>query len=139
MIIIRRGLKERNGTELREHLASFGGSLGCQWVLDLDHIKAHSVPKLAEEMKRQPKAINIDEESSNSSDEDIKATKAQMWLIKERSDCFAWCAICLWSFLSFVVGCFSLDVLFIVFWWIFKDGFYVLTTIKCFFINKSVS
>ena len=47
-------------------------------MLDLDHIKAHSVPKLAEEMKRQPKAINIDEESSNSSDEDIKATKAQM-------------------------------------------------------------
>ncbi|GAY68516.1 hypothetical protein CUMW_264740 [Citrus unshiu] len=40
--------------------------------------RAHSVPKLAEEMKRQPKAINIDEESSNSSDEDIKATKAQM-------------------------------------------------------------
>ena len=53
---------------------------------DLDHIKAHmengilrvTVPKLAEEKKRQPKVINIDEESGNSSNEDIKATKAQM-------------------------------------------------------------
>ncbi|ESR44656.1 hypothetical protein CICLE_v10003184mg [Citrus x clementina] len=53
---------------------------------DLGHIKAHmvngilrvTVPKLAEEKKRQPKVINIHEESGNSSDEDIKATKAQM-------------------------------------------------------------
>ncbi|ESR44649.1 SHSP domain-containing protein [Citrus sinensis] len=36
------------------------------------------MPKLAEEMKRQPKAINVDEESGNSSNEDIKPTKAQM-------------------------------------------------------------
>ncbi|KDO37933.1 hypothetical protein CISIN_1g039719mg [Citrus sinensis] len=53
---------------------------------DLDHIKAHTengilrvtVPKLAEEKKRQPEVINIDEESCNSSNEDIKATKSQM-------------------------------------------------------------
>ena len=53
---------------------------------DLDHVKAHlengvlriTVPKLAEEKKRQPKVINIDEESRNSFGEDIKATKAQM-------------------------------------------------------------
>ncbi|KDO39514.1 hypothetical protein CISIN_1g042495mg [Citrus sinensis] len=54
--------------------------------VDLEHVKAHmkngilrvTVPKLAEEKKRQPKVINIDEESGNSSNEDIKATKAQM-------------------------------------------------------------
>ncbi|KDO35890.1 hypothetical protein CISIN_1g046675mg [Citrus sinensis] len=54
--------------------------------VDLEHAKAHlengvlriTVPKLAEEKKRQPKIINIDEESGNSFDEDIKATKAQM-------------------------------------------------------------
>ncbi|KAH9750219.1 SHSP domain-containing protein [Citrus sinensis] len=37
-----------------------------------------TVPKLAEEKKRQPEVINIDEESCNSSNEDIKATKSQM-------------------------------------------------------------
>ena len=37
-----------------------------------------TVPKLAEEKKRQPKVINIDEESGNSSGENSKATKAQM-------------------------------------------------------------
>ncbi|ESR44654.1 hypothetical protein CICLE_v10003244mg [Citrus x clementina] len=54
--------------------------------VDLEHVKAHmkngilrvTVPKLAEEKKRQPKVINIDEESGNSSNEDIKATKAQI-------------------------------------------------------------
>ncbi|KAK9217162.1 hypothetical protein WN943_005787 [Citrus x changshan-huyou] len=54
--------------------------------VDLEHVKAHlengvlriTVPKLAEEKKRQPKIININEESGNSFDEDIKATKAQM-------------------------------------------------------------
>ncbi|KAL5856424.1 hypothetical protein ACOSQ3_003882 [Xanthoceras sorbifolium] len=48
---------------------------------DLDHIKAHlqdgvlriTVPKFAEEKKRQPKVVNIAEEGS--SGEDIKATK----------------------------------------------------------------
>ena len=53
---------------------------------DLDHVKAHlengvlriTVPKLVEEKKRQPKVINIDEEPGNSSDEDVKAAKAQM-------------------------------------------------------------
>ncbi|KAK9217301.1 hypothetical protein WN943_005927 [Citrus x changshan-huyou] len=53
---------------------------------DLEHVKAHmengvlriTVPNLAGEQKRQPKVINIDEESGNSSGEVIKATKAQM-------------------------------------------------------------
>ncbi|ESR44650.1 hypothetical protein CICLE_v10003210mg, partial [Citrus x clementina] len=53
---------------------------------DLDHVKAHlengvlriTVPKLVEEKKRPPKVINIDEEPGNSSDEDVKAAKAQM-------------------------------------------------------------
>ncbi|XP_023904160.1 22.0 kDa class IV heat shock protein [Quercus suber] len=51
---------------------------------DLDHVKAHlengvlriTVPKFAEEKKRQPKVINIAVEGS--SGEDIKATKAEM-------------------------------------------------------------
>ncbi|XP_044489232.1 22.7 kDa class IV heat shock protein-like [Mangifera indica] len=49
---------------------------------DLEHVKAHledgvlriTLPKLAEEKKRQPKVINIAEGSS--SGEDVKATKA---------------------------------------------------------------
>ena len=51
---------------------------------DLDHVKAHlengvlriTVPKFAEEKKRQPKVINIAVEGS--SGEDIKATKAEI-------------------------------------------------------------
>lgn len=51
---------------------------------DLDHIKAHledgvlkiTVPKFAEEQRRQPKVIDIVEE--NSSGQDIKTTKAEM-------------------------------------------------------------
>ncbi|GMY04925.1 22.7 kDa class IV heat shock protein-like [Fagus crenata] len=50
---------------------------------DLDHVKAHledgvlriTVPKLAEEKRRQPKVINIASEEG-SSGEDIKASKA---------------------------------------------------------------
>lgn len=52
---------------------------------DLEHIKAHlengvlkiTVPKLAEEKKKQPKVINIAEETKTGG-EDIKATKAEM-------------------------------------------------------------
>ncbi|XP_052296488.1 22.7 kDa class IV heat shock protein-like [Citrus sinensis] len=52
---------------------------------DLEHVKAHqengvlriTVPKLAEEKKRQPNVINIDEESGTSYGEGTKATKAQ--------------------------------------------------------------
>ena len=54
---------------------------------DLEHVKAHlengvlriTMPKLAEEKRRQPKVISINEElAGNSFGEDIKATKAQM-------------------------------------------------------------
>ncbi|KAH9684858.1 SHSP domain-containing protein [Citrus sinensis] len=54
---------------------------------NLEHVKAHlengalriKVPELAEEKRRQPKVISINEEpAGNSSGEDIKATKAQM-------------------------------------------------------------
>lgn len=53
---------------------------------DLEHIKAHlengvlkiTVPKLAEETKKQTKVINIAEEGNSAGGEDIKATKAEM-------------------------------------------------------------
>ncbi|GAV63316.1 HSP20 domain-containing protein [Cephalotus follicularis] len=53
---------------------------------DLDKVKAHledgvlkiTVPKFAEDKKRQPKVINIVEDDSSSVGQDIKATKAQM-------------------------------------------------------------
>ncbi|XP_060189051.1 22.0 kDa class IV heat shock protein-like [Lycium barbarum] len=53
---------------------------------DLEHIKAHlengvlkiTVPKLAEEKKKQTKVISIAEESNSAGGEDIKATKAKM-------------------------------------------------------------
>ncbi|XP_055827983.1 22.7 kDa class IV heat shock protein-like [Solanum dulcamara] len=53
---------------------------------DLEHIKAHlengilkiTVPKLAEEKKKQSKVISIAEESKSAGGEDIKANKAEM-------------------------------------------------------------
>ncbi|XP_042507263.1 16.9 kDa class I heat shock protein 1-like [Macadamia integrifolia] len=53
---------------------------------NLDSIKAHlengvlkiTVPKLAEEKKRQPKVVNIVEEGNAYGGEDIKASKAEM-------------------------------------------------------------
>ncbi|KAJ8554485.1 hypothetical protein K7X08_025163 [Anisodus acutangulus] len=53
---------------------------------DLEHIKAHlgkgvlkiTVPKLAEEKKKQTRVISIAEESKSAGGEDIKATKAEM-------------------------------------------------------------
>ncbi|XP_059283524.1 22.0 kDa class IV heat shock protein-like [Lycium ferocissimum] len=53
---------------------------------DLEQIKAHlengvlkiTVPKLAEEKKKQTKVISIAEESNSAGGEDIKATKAEM-------------------------------------------------------------
>lgn len=53
---------------------------------DLEHIKAHlengvlkiTVPKLAEEKKKQSKVISIAEDSKSAGGEDIKANKAEM-------------------------------------------------------------
>ena len=81
MIIIRRKLNRVERT-----FGKFWRQFRMLMSADLDHVKAHlengvlriTVPKLAEEKKRQPKVINIDEELGNSSGEDTKAAKAQM-------------------------------------------------------------
>jgi HSP20 family protein len=72
-----------SGTVLRGQMASSGEQFRLPGNADLDHVKAHledgvlriTVPKLAEEKRRQPKVINIASEEG-SSGEDIKASKA---------------------------------------------------------------